>query len=317
MIKICNYPLEYFIYIIIFILVLTIIISLFRTNTTTDTFDKKVIEKFEDESINNNGLINSSNGLMNSSNGLMNSSNGFMNSNNGFMNSNNGLMNSNNGFMNSSNGLMNSSNGLMNSSSNGLMNSNNGLMNSSNGLMNSSSNGLITNELDKYKRELELSKIKEDKLKTEIELIKNYTKINDTDFFSINIHASKIFFGNGFIIFPTLKDNAKIIDSNNNLNLLISKTSNLKNIYKVGEKVLNDSTFYITNNDICYSNLPSSETGLYNGCVVCSINPSNNYISNKNKTNIESVCLYNDDKNKIDSTIPTSSLCEDICIGRG
>ena len=246
MIKICNYPLEYFIYIIIFILVLTIIISLFRTNTTTDTFDKKVIEKFEDESINNNGLINSSNGLMNSS-----------------------------------------------------------------------SNGLITNELDKYKRELELSKIKEDKLKTEIELIKNYTKINDTDFFSINIHASKIFFGNGFIIFPTLKDNAKIIDSNNNLNLLISKTSNLKNIYKVGEKVLNDSTFYITNNDICYSNLPSSETGLYNGCVVCSINPSNNYISNKNKTNIESVCLYNDDKNKIDSTIPTSSLCEDICIGRG
>ena len=244
MIKICNYPLEYFIYIIIFILVLTIIISLFRTNTTTtittDTFDKKVIEKFEDDPM-NNGL------------------------------NNNGINN----------------------------------------------NGLITNELDKYKRKLELSKIKEDRLKTEIELIKNYTKINDNNFNNIHTHASKIFFGNGFMIFPALKDNAKIVDSNNNLNFLISKTSNLKNIYKVGEKVLNDSTFYITNNDICYSNIPSSETGLYNGCIACSINPSNNFISSKNKTNIESVCLYNDSENKIDSTIPTSSLCENICIGRG
>jgi hypothetical protein len=214
-IKICNYPLEYFIYIIIFILVLTIIFSLLSNN---------VIERFNGDNKN------------------------------------------------------------------------------------------IAIELDEYKKELEMSKIKEDKLKIEIELIKNYTKINDTDFNNIKSYALETFFDNGNITIPSLKDNAMIIDSNDNLNLLISKTLNLKNIYKVGEKVLHDSTFYITNNDICYSNIPSSETGLYNGCVVCSINPSNNYMATKNKTNIESVCLYND--NKINNTIPTSSLCESVCIGR-
>jgi hypothetical protein len=223
MIKICNYPLEYFIYIIIFILVLTIIISLIINNKN------KIIENFDEIPTD-----------------------------------------------------------------------------------------VVTNELDKYKKELELSKIKEDKLKVEIELIKNYTKINDDDFDNIKKHALKTFFNgdNTTTTIPTLNDNVKIIDSNENLNILISKTSNLKNIYKVGEKVLLDPTFYITNNDICFNNVPSSETGLYTGCTVCSINPSNNYMSSKNKTNIESVCLYNDDENKKDKSIPTSFECEGICIGR-
>jgi len=223
MIKICNYPLEYFIYIIIFILVLTIIISLIRNNKN------KIIENFDEIPLD-----------------------------------------------------------------------------------------VVTNELDKYKKELELSKIKEDKLKVEIELIKNYTKINDDDFINVQNHALKTFFNgdNTTTTIPTLNDNVKIIDSNENLNILISKTSNLKNIYKVGEKVLLDPTFYITNNDICFNNVPSSETGLYTGCTVCSINPSNNYMSSKNKTNIESVCLYNDDENKKDKSIPTSFECEGICFGR-
>lgn len=221
MIKICNYPLEYFIYIIIFILVLTIIISLIKNNKN------KIIENF-----------------------------------------------------------------------------------------NEIPTDVVTNELDKYKKELELSKIKEDKLKVEIELIKNYTKINDDDFINVQNHALKTFFNGNAITIPVLNDNVKIIDSIQNLNILISKTSNLKNIYKVGEKVLLDPTFYITNNDICFNNVPSSETGLYTGCTVCSINPSNNYMSSKNKTNIESVCLYNDDENKKDKSIPTSFECEGICIGR-
>ena len=221
MIKICNYPLEYFIYIIIFILVLTIIISLIKNNKN------KIIENF-----------------------------------------------------------------------------------------NEIPTDVVTNELDKYKKELELSKIKEDKLKVEIELIKNYTKINDDDFINVQNHALKTFFNGNAITIPVLNDNVKIIDSIQNLNILISKTSNLKNIYKVGEKVLFDPTFYITNNDICFNNVPSSETGLYTGCTVCSINPSNNYMSSKNKTNIESVCLYNDDENKKDKSIPTSFECEGICIGR-
>jgi len=56
-IKICNYPLEYFIYIIIFILVLTIIISLFRNKQTS--LSKKIIEKFDDAlaGSNSNGNI--------------------------------------------------------------------------------------------------------------------------------------------------------------------------------------------------------------------------------------------------------------------
>jgi hypothetical protein len=233
-IKICNYPLEYFIYIIIFILVLTIIISLFRNNI----FSKKVIEKF-DEDLMGNSNTNTDIDI-----------------------------------------------------------------------------DVIKSELEENKKELELSKLKEEKLKVEVELIKNYIKIDDTDFANIHTHALKTFFNGGNITIPILNDTAKIIDSNENLNLLISKTSSLKNIYKVGEKVLQDSTFYITNNDICYSNVPLSERGLYTGCTVCSINPSNNFMSNKNKTNIESVCLYNDSENKIDKTIPTSTFCEGICIGR-
>ena len=167
MIKICNYPLEYFIYIIIFILVLTIIISLIRNNSTNNK--SRIIENFNDKDV-------------------------------------------------------------------------------------------VTDELDNYKKKLELSKINEDKLKVEIELIKNYTKINDNEFDNIKIHALKTYF-NGITI-PTLKDNVRFVDDNTNLNILISKTSNLKNIYKVGEKVLLDSTFYITNNDICFNNIPSSETDL-------------------------------------------------------
>ncbi len=238
-IKICNYPLEYFIYIIIFILVLTIIISLFRNKKNKHTIlSKKVIEKFGED--------------------LMGSSNG------------------------------NSTIDI----------------------------DVIKNELEENKKALELSKLKEEKLKVEVEIVKNYTKINDTEIANIYTHALKTFFNGGNTTIPTLNDTVKIIDSNDNLNLLISKTSNLKNIYKVGEKVLHDSTFYITNNDICYNNIPASEKGLYTGCTVCSINPSNNYMSSKNKTNIESICLYNDSENKIDKTIPTSNDCEGICIGR-
>ncbi len=234
-IKICNYPLEYFIYIIIFILVLTIIFSLFKNKHTS--LSKKIIEKFDGD--------------------------------------------------------------LAGSNSNGNIDID-----------------VIKNELEENKKELELSKLKEEKLKVEVEIVKNYTKINDNDFANIYTHAIKTFFNGGNITIPTLNDTAKIIDGNENLNLLISKTSNLKNIYKVGEKVLHDSTFYITNNDICYNNIPASERGLYTGCTVCSINPSNNFMSSKNKTNIESVCLYNDSENKMDNSIPTSNYCEGICIGR-
>lgn len=239
-IKICNYPLEYFIYIIIFILVLTIIISLFRNKHTSlsKKVSKNIIEKFDED-------------------------------------------------------LMGSSN------SNSTIDID-----------------VIKNELEETKKTLELLKLKEEKLKVEVEIVKNYTKINDNEFANIYTHAIKTFFNDGNINRPTLNDTAKIIDSNENLNLLISKTSTLKNIYKVGEKVLRDSTFYITNNDICYNNIPASERGLYTGCVACSINPSNNFMASKNKTNIESVCLYNDSENKMDKSIPTSNDCEGICIGR-
>jgi len=219
MIKICNYPLEYFIYIIIFILVLTIIINLIKNNT------KNNIENFDDSI-------------------------------------------------------------------------------------------KLKEELDKYKKELTLSEIKQNKLNTEIEIIKNYTKINDDDFNNIKNHAFKKYFNSGVFNIPTLKNNTKIIDNNNDLFVLLSESTNQKNIYKVGDKVLHDSTFYISNNDICYNNVPSTEIHLYNGCTVCSVNPSNNYISDKTKTNIESVCLYNDNKDKKDKSIPTSSYCESLCTMR-
>lgn len=218
MVKICNYPLEYFIYIIIFILVLTIIINLIKNNT------KNNIENFDNST-------------------------------------------------------------------------------------------KLKEELNKYKNELTLSEMKQSKLNTEIDIIKNYTKINDNDLNNLKNYAFKTYFNNSASNISPLKNNITI-NNNNDLITLLYKSKNQKNIYKVGDKVLQDPTFYISKNDICYNNVPLNEIHLYSGCSVCSVNPSNKYISNKTKTNIESVCLYNDNKNKKDKNIPTSSQCANLCIGR-
>ena len=219
MITIYNYPLEYFIYIIIFILVITIITYLFN-NKNTNKYNK---EHFTDD------------------------------------------------------------------------------------------NKELKKEIDNYKKKVLYAEIEEKKIKTELEILKNYEKINDADFYNINVDVSNIHT-------ELREDNIKIIDNIEILDLL-SKSHKQKNIYKVGETVLNDSTFYIKKDDICYKDIPNTERHLYEGCIVCSINPANNYIGTKTKTNINSVCLYNnkdnkDNKDHKDNSIPSSTLCKGLCSSR-
>ena len=171
----------------------------------------------------------------------------------------------------------------------------------------------LKKEIDNYKKKILYAEIAEKKIKTEFEILKNYDKINDNDFYNINFDVSNIHT-------ELKKDNIQIINNIEILDLL-SKSHKQKNIYKVGETVLNDSTFYINKDDICYKDIPDTERHLYEGCVVCSINPTNNYLGTKTKTNINSVCLYNNEDNKDnkdnkDNSIPTSTLCKGICSSR-
>ena len=175
---------------------------------------------------------------------------------------------------------------------------------------NFTNNKELQKELENYKKKILLIEIEEEKIKTELEILKNYEKINDDEFIDIKMNTN---IGN----IPTeLKgNNIKIINSNDELLYLLSKSHRQKNIYKVGEAVTNDSTFYINKNDICYKDIPTSDRHLYEGCLVCSINPTNNYLKTETKTNINSVCLYNNKSNK-DKSIPSSTLCKGLCIGR-
>lgn len=114
----------------------------------------------------------------------------------------------------------------------------------------------------------------------------------------------------------------KIIRTPTQLSAVLSEASQMKNFYKPGEIVSENSTFGITKDNICYRHdgKPIKPTPSfmeqYPNCMVCTTDNSPNF-KNSNawlntKTNIDKVCLYNP-KAEANSGIPNLEQCQKFC----
>jgi len=103
---------------------------------------------------------------------------------------------------------------------------------------------------------------------------------------------------------------------------LLSKAGSYKNLYKPGDVVIKPSNYNISKDTICYKDY---ETHLANDpnfkkkypeCMVCSVNPDEDYKSTKSwkntQTNIHKVCLFNPNASN-DSTILNYNGCKNLC----
>jgi hypothetical protein len=103
---------------------------------------------------------------------------------------------------------------------------------------------------------------------------------------------------------------------------LLSKAGSYKNLYKPGDVVIKPSNYNISKDTICYKDY---ETHLANDpnfkkkypeCMVCSVNPDEDYKSTKSwkntQTNIHKVCLFNPNAPN-DSTILNYNGCKNLC----
>ena len=103
---------------------------------------------------------------------------------------------------------------------------------------------------------------------------------------------------------------------------LLSKANSYKNLYKPGDVVIKPSNYNISKDTICYKDY---ETHLANDpnfkkkypeCMVCSVNPDEDYKSTKSwkntQTNIHKVCLFNPNASN-DSTILNYNGCKNLC----
>ena len=103
---------------------------------------------------------------------------------------------------------------------------------------------------------------------------------------------------------------------------LLAKANEYKNLYKTGDVVIKPSDYNISKDTICYKDY---ETNLSNDpnfkkkypeCMVCSINPDTDYKNTKSwintKTNIHKVCLFNPNASN-DSSILNYNGCKNLC----
>ena len=103
---------------------------------------------------------------------------------------------------------------------------------------------------------------------------------------------------------------------------LLAKANSYKNLYKPGDVVIKPSNYNISKDTICYKDY---ETHLANDpnfkkkypeCMVCSVNPDEDYKSTKSwkntQTNIHKVCLFNPNAPN-DSTILNYNGCKNLC----
>jgi hypothetical protein len=151
-------------------------------------------------------------------------------------------------------------------------------------------------------------------------LANNYYKVDDSslnneimfindDFMDIRLPASDF---NGKILIKTPKE----------WNDLIAKTKTYKNFYKVGDVVLNPSEYNISKDNICYKdhlkhlNSDPNFKKKYPECMVCSVNPEQDYTKTKSyantKTNIHKVCLFNPSAPD-NSNILNYNGCKKLC----
>lgn len=154
-----------------------------------------------------------------------------------------------------------------------------------------------------------------------IYLSQNFDKVDPSSF---NDQLSFLLVDFADTRFPEINmDNKKIINNQNELNNVLSEAANMKNFYKPGDIVNQNSTFDITKNDICYrqndrSIKPTPEfIKKFPNCMVCDIEDDNVDLKNTSgwrntRTNISKVCLYNPDA-KPNSGIPNLKQCQTFC----
>jgi hypothetical protein len=151
-------------------------------------------------------------------------------------------------------------------------------------------------------------------------LANNYYKIDDSSF-----NDQSNFINNDFMDVKLPKSDFKnkiLISTQAEYNDFIAKASNYKNLYKVGDVVVNPSNYNITKDNICYKDyekhlaIDPEFKQKYPECMVCSINPNTDYKNTKSwektKTNIHKVCLFNSNAPN-DSSILNYDGCKKLC----
>ncbi len=117
-------------------------------------------------------------------------------------------------------------------------------------------------------------------------------------------------------------DGKTLIKTPQDWNDLLAKADGYKNLYKIGDVVIKPSEYNISKDTICYkdyethlSNDPDFKKK-YPECMVCSINPDADYKNTKSwkntKTNIQKVCLFNPNA-PANSTILNYDGCQKLC----
>jgi hypothetical protein len=152
-------------------------------------------------------------------------------------------------------------------------------------------------------------------------LSNNYFRIDDSSF---NNEIS--FVNNDFIDIRLPESEFKgkrLIKTQQEWDNLLTTVAGYHNIYKPGDIVLKTSGPDVTKDKICYKTWVSSMANdpkykeKYPECMVCSVNPESEYKNSKSwkntKTNIESVCLFNSDPTIKNNVVLNYDQCSKFC----
>lgn len=190
-----------------------------------------------------------------------------------------------------------------------------------------SPNLTIEQQLQEFKSQNDILKISQDLLKEKMKkqaralyLANNYYKIDDSSFDNELNFINQDFVN---VRFPEMDFSDKLIITNQyELDETIKKSNEYKNLYKVGDVVIKPASSNVTKDTICYkdyethlSNDPNFKKK-YPDCMVCSVNPENDYKNTKSwkntKTNIHKVCLFNPNATE-KSPILNYNDCKKLC----
>lgn len=165
-------------------------------------------------------------------------------------------------------------------------------------------------------------------------ILKNYEKLSNKK--NNDLFEKKYSLFNPKNIISNDDINKKIfIKNKDDFDRIINETNKFKNIYLPGDVVSNPSSFNVTKKDICYNEIDHSLKNdpnflsKYPECMVCSTNsvnlnnpndnkdPLNSYLNTdswkKTKTNIKSICLFNNNNINNDPTILSYNQCKNFC----
>ena len=182
---------------------------------------------------------------------------------------------------------------------------------------------IISQLVDKNNELVSIKNIVGDKLKEQSQAIyisQNYNKVDSNSFDDV-LSFILVDVANTKLTEIDIQ-NKKIIQTQADLDNVLSEVKGMKNFYKPGDIVSANSTFGITKNDICYRSngkpikADASFMSKFPECMVCSVE-NNPDITKTNswkntKTNIEKVCLYNPAAEP-NSGIPNLKQCQYFC----